>query len=65
MKDHCQKLIFPYVSINIKSFPGGPLAKNLPANTEDMGSIPGPEDPTCRGATKTMCPTTESTFQSP
>ena len=47
MKDHCQKLIFPYISIYIKSFPGGPLAKNLPANTEDMGSIPGPEDPMC------------------
>ena len=24
-------------------FPGGPVVKNLPANAEDMGSIPGPE----------------------
>ena len=23
-------------------FPGGPVAKNLPANIEDTGSIPGP-----------------------
>ena len=23
-------------------FPGGPMAKNLPANTGDTGSIPGP-----------------------
>ena len=24
------------------TFPSGPVAKNLPANAEDMGSIPGP-----------------------
>ena len=24
-------------------FPGGPVVKNLPANAEDMGSIPGLE----------------------
>ena len=30
--------------------PGGPMAKNLPANARDMGLIPGPEDPTCRGS---------------
>ena len=24
-------------------FPGGPLVKNLPANAEEMGLIPGPE----------------------
>ena len=33
-------------------FPGGAVVKNPPANAGDMGSSPGPEDPTCRGATK-------------
>ena len=27
----------------ILHFPGGAVVKNLPANTGDMGSIPGPE----------------------
>ena len=26
-----------------QDFPGDPVVKNLPANTGDMGSIPGPE----------------------
>ena len=26
-----------------RDFPGGPVVKNLPANAEDMGSVPGPE----------------------
>ena len=26
----------------IQDFPGGPMVKNLPANTRDVGSIPGP-----------------------
>ena len=25
-----------------QDLPGGPVVKNLPANAEDMGSIPGP-----------------------
>ena len=28
------------------------MVKNLPANAGDMGSSPGPEDPTCHGAAK-------------
>ena len=24
-----------------RDFPGGPVVKNLPCNTKDMGSIPG------------------------
>ena len=31
-------------------FPGGPGGKNLPASSEDMGSIPGPGFPTCHRA---------------
>ena len=26
-------------------FPGGSAVKNLPANAEDLGSVPGQEDP--------------------
>ena len=26
-----------------RDFPGGPMVKNLPANAEDMGSVPSPE----------------------
>ena len=40
-------------------FPGGPVARNLPANTEDMGLIPGPGRFHMHGATKLVCPTTE------
>ena len=36
-------------------FPGGPVVKNKPASAGDMGSIPGPEDPTCHRATKPAC----------
>ena len=32
--------------------PGGAVVKNLPANAGDAGSIPGLEEPTCRGAAK-------------
>ena len=28
--------------LNVSDFPGGPVVKNLPANTGDMSSIPGP-----------------------
>ena len=33
-------------------FPGGTVVRNPPASAGDMGMIPGPEDPTCRRATK-------------
>ena len=29
-------------SLDFQGFPGGPVVKNLPANAEDTGSIPGP-----------------------
>ena len=35
-----------------RDFPGGTVVKNLPASAGDTGSIPGPEDPTWRGAAK-------------
>ena len=41
--------------LNLKAywdFPGGAVVKNLPASSGDTGSIPGPEDPTCCGATE-------------
>ena len=36
-------VFFHYESLEIRKlgFPGGPVAKNLPANAGDMGSIPG------------------------
>ena len=34
------------------SFPGGPVVKNPPASTGDMGLIPVKVDPTCCGVTK-------------
>ena len=38
-----------------RDFPGGPVVKNLPANTEDMGSIPSQETKIlCLWATKPM-----------
>ena len=33
--------LFSYISLPQLGFPGGLVAKNLPANAEDMGSIPG------------------------
>ena len=36
----------------MRAFPGGSGVKNPPANAGVTGSIPGPEDPTRRGATK-------------
>ena len=27
--------------LTLENFPGGPMVKNLPSNTEDPGSIPG------------------------
>ena len=40
-----------------RGFPGGAVAKNPPANTEDMGSIPGPgrSHMPQRSAAKPMC----------
>ena len=39
-----------------KLFPDGPMVKNPPCNARDTGSIPGPEGPTCRAATKPLGP---------
>ena len=41
-----------YVAENCWDFPGGLRVKNLPASAGDTGSIPGPERPACRGASK-------------
>ena len=41
--------------INKGDFPGGAVVKNLPANTGDMGSIPGPGRSHMPGATKLVC----------
>ena len=36
-------------------FPGGSVAKNLPANARDTGSvIPDLEEPTCHGAAQSV-----------
>ena len=37
-----------------EGFPGGAVVKNPPTNAGDTGSSPGLEDPTCRGATKSV-----------
>ena len=42
----------PQFKCPTRDFPGGKVVKNTPANAGHMGSSPGPEDPTCRGATK-------------
>ena len=41
--------------ISSLGFPGGSVAKNLPANVGDMGLIPVWEDPTYHGATTPVC----------
>ena len=41
-----------YFSEKCWAFPGGLVAKNLPASAGDAGSVPGPEQPACRGAAK-------------
>ena len=38
------------------------MVKNPPANAEDMGLIPGLEDPTCLAATKPTQPKTHKLF---
>ena len=38
----CHNLV---VSAKEKGFPGSSVFKNLPANSGDVGSIPGQEDP--------------------
>ena len=51
-------LIYPEKTLirkdTCRDFPGDTVVKNPPANAGDMGSSPGPDDPTCRGATKPM-----------
>ena len=41
-----------------RDLPHGPLVKNLLVNTEDTGSIPGPERSHIRGATKVVAHST-------
>lgn len=38
-----------------EGFPGDLVVKTLPANTGDVGCIPGPEDSTCHGPTRAVC----------
>ena len=38
--------------MSVMDSPHGSMIKNLPANREDMGSIPGQEDSACCWATK-------------
>ena len=45
--------VMPFKNMSL-DFPGGPLAKNLPANAGNMGLIPGREDSTYPGVTKPM-----------
>ena len=42
-------------ALQAASLLSGPVVKNPPVNAGDMGSIPGPEDSTCLGATKPVC----------
>ena len=35
-------------------FPCGTMDKNMPANARDIGSMLGPEDSTCHGATQSV-----------
>ena len=45
------------LKLNRWGFPGGTVVKNLPANAEDKGSIPGPG----RHATEQLSPCTTTT----
>ena len=48
-------LLGQYFKILLWNFSGGTVAKTLPANAGDTGSIPVWEDPICRKATKPVC----------
>ena len=41
MKDCLSKIYKELLKLKNKDFPGGTMGKNLPANAEDMGFIPG------------------------
>ena len=41
-----------FVKRQLQDFLGGRMDRNPPANAGNIGSIPGPEDSTCLGATK-------------
>ena len=41
-----------FLKTNSRGFPGGSVVKNPHANAGNMGSIPGPGNPTCCGANK-------------
>ena len=36
------KFLINFKKFNLRDFPGGAMDKNPPANTGDIGSIPGP-----------------------
>ena len=54
---YCMILFFFLIEVKFyKGFPGGSVAKNLPANARDTGSvIPDLEEPTCHGAAQSVC----------
>ena len=45
-----------FIQKAMADFSGGPVVKNSPANAGDMGSVPGPANPTCCEATKPGVP---------
>ena len=50
-------LILRYALKNhLPGFPGGSVVKNPPANSEDTGSIPDPEDSTCHRTPQILKP---------
>ena len=46
----------------MKSLSGGPVVKNLPANAEDMGLIPGGKIPLAEGPLSLCTTTNEPTW---
>ena len=49
-----ERVLFFKIYVLLGDFTGGPVVKNLPANAEDTGLIPGQGGFTCQGATKPM-----------
>lgn len=50
--------------IALLDFPGGTAEKSPPASAGEVGVIPGPEDPTCLGATEACVPQRWSLYSS-
>ena len=36
-------MLYAKIKTLVRGFPGGPVVKNVPTNTGDMGSVPGSE----------------------